>query len=159
MRYRLKRVAKWISLLGESARSQNRRVERELDPWKRARSATLIFIMRRYIALCCSPGAQASLSQSIVRLLVSSIRVCRQSWLRLRRREYMVGRRGPFGLTCPRGHRRQQCVRQHCALPVRNPERFRDADSQVGSTLRTVRALLCRKSLFPRWHLRCNELR
>lgn len=105
MRYRLKRVAKWISLLGESARSQNRRVERELDPWKRARSATLIFIMRRYTVQHYSPGAQASLSQSIARLLVSPIRVCRQSWLRLRRREYMVGRRGPFGLTCPKGHR------------------------------------------------------
>ena len=159
MRYRLKRVSKWISLLGESARSQNRRVERELDPWKRARSATLIFIMRRYTVQHYSLGAQASLRQSIARLRVSPSRVCRQSWLRLRRRGCMVGRRGPFERTCPKGHRQQQCGWRHRLLPVRKPKRFCGADSQVGSTLRTVRALLYRKSLFPRWHLRCNELR
>ena len=159
MRYRLKRVAKWISLLGESARSQNRRVERELEPWKRAQSVTLMFQCVAISPYAVYQGAQASLSQSIARLQVSPIRVCRQSWLRLRRRGCMVGRRGPFGPTCPKGHRQQQCGWQHRLLPVRKPKRFCGADSQVGSTLRTVRALLCRKSLFPRWHLRCNELR
>lgn len=97
MRYRLKRVAKWISLLGESARSQNRRVERELDPWKRARNATLIFIMRRYTVQHYSPGARASRCPSIARLLVSPIRVCRQSWLRLRRRGAWLGGEARLG--------------------------------------------------------------